>query len=156
VLYHYGQGENGQEASKTYWKKYTSEVNPFVAKGFLGSCQFPQITSGGLQDSWQHGRDLWDVYGNFIGHKSNSEFRVTRNVITSEVAGMVVKGMFRDDSSFPLLVQVMSTHPTMVDNIPTLTVSRQARSIRWSLHISVRRLTSLSRKFDPAMFGDLI
>jgi hypothetical protein len=81
-----------------------------VPRGFLGSCQFPQITAGGLQDSWQHGKDLWDVYGDFIGRKDNTEFRVTQNVITSEVAGMVVKGMFRGDSSFPLLVQVTLTH----------------------------------------------
>ncbi|KAM3084374.1 hypothetical protein ACMFMG_001520 [Clarireedia jacksonii] len=108
ALYRYGQDENGHEAAKTYWKRYSSEVNPFVPSGFLGSCQFPQITSGGLQDSWQHGKDLWGVYGNFIGRKSNAEFRVTPNVITSEVAGMVVKGMFQDDSSFPLLIQASS------------------------------------------------
>jgi acid phosphatase len=33
-------------------------------------------------------------------------FRVTQNVITSEVAGMVINGMFGTESNVPLLIEV--------------------------------------------------
>lgn len=88
-----------------------SAQNPFKPPGFLGSCQFPQITAGGLEDSWQHGKDLFGVYHDLLGFlpdnsKEKVTFRVTQNVITSEVAGMVVNGMFGTEADFPLLIQV--------------------------------------------------
>lgn len=38
--------------------------NPFngQAGGFAGDCEFPQITREGLDDAWQHGKDLYEVY----------------------------------------------------------------------------------------------
>lgn len=79
--------------------------------GFLGSCQFPQITAGGLDDSWQHGKDLYQVYHDLLGFLPNNaadkvSYRVTQNVITSEVAGMVINGMFGTEDDYPLLIQV--------------------------------------------------
>lgn len=89
-------------------------MNPFTPAGFFGSCQFPQITAGGLEDAWQHGRDLYGVYHDLLGFlpdgvAAGSEevrFRVTQNVITSQVAGMVIDGMFGSQADVPLLVQV--------------------------------------------------
>jgi 2-phosphoxylose phosphatase len=75
----------------------------------LGTCQFPQITAGGLDDSWQHGKDLCGVYHDLLGFlpdDSDVTFRVTQNVITSEVAGMVINGMFGTEAEFPLLIEV--------------------------------------------------
>jgi hypothetical protein len=75
----------------------------------LGTCQFPQITAGGLDDSWQHGKDLYGVYHDLLGFlpdDSDVTFRVTQNVITSEVAGMVINGMFGTEGEFPLLIEV--------------------------------------------------
>jgi hypothetical protein len=75
----------------------------------LGTCQFPQITAGGLDDSWQHGKDLYGVYHDLLGFlpdDSDVTFRVTQNVITSEVAGMVINGMFGTEAEFPLLIEV--------------------------------------------------
>jgi 2-phosphoxylose phosphatase len=67
-----------------------------------------------LDDSWRHGRDLWEVYGELLGFLSGDEaaigrevvYRVTGNVITSQVAGMVVNGMFGTRADVPLLKQV--------------------------------------------------
>jgi hypothetical protein len=91
-----------------------SPQNPFVPTGFLGSCQFPQITAGGLDDSWQHGADLYGVYHDmlkFLPDNANEHvtFRVTQNVITSEVAGMVINGMFGTEANVPLLIEVRMT-----------------------------------------------
>ena len=78
---------------------YTSPSNPFAPQGFNGTCQFPQITRGGLDDSWQHGKDLFKVYkdrfGSLLVNSSDQvSYRVTNNVITSQVAGMVVAAMY--------------------------------------------------------------
>lgn len=35
-------------------------------------------------------------------------FRVTQNVITSEVAGMAINGMFGTEADYPLLIQVLA------------------------------------------------
>lgn len=73
---------------------------------------FPQITRSGLEDSWQHGRDIFEVYHDFLRFlpdvldSRKVEFRVTNNVITSEVAGMVIAGMYGEQSDVPLHVQV--------------------------------------------------
>ena len=90
---------SGKESVPTYWSVYTSPSNPFAPPGFNGTCQFPQITRGGLDDSWQHGKDLFKVYkdrfGSLLVNSSDQvSYRVTNNVITSQVAGMVVAAMY--------------------------------------------------------------
>lgn len=90
----------------------------FPSPGFPGTCVFPQITRSGLEDSWQHGHDLFEVYHDLLGFlpdildPKKMEFRVTNNVITSQVAGMAIGAMYGDDSIVPLHVQVSynSTH----------------------------------------------
>lgn len=114
-LYYYGRPFEGHDAAKGYRKGFISEVNPFVPSGWIGSCQFPQLTPGGLDDSWQHGADLYGVYHGLLGflpdrdddhYTDKVEYRVTNNVITSQVAGMVINGMWGTIGDFPLLVQV--------------------------------------------------
>lgn len=83
----------------TFWTIYSDPINPFRAPGFNGTCTFPQLTRGGLDDSWQHGRDLFATYSAHLGflaatHNASLEFRVTNNPITSQVAGMLIAGMF--------------------------------------------------------------
>lgn len=119
-LFYYGQPKTGHTSAQTYWRGYLSAQNPFIPTGFLGSCQFPQITKGGLDDSWQHGADLYGVYHDLLGFLPNtsderSSFRVTQNVITSEVAGMVINGMFGGDDEIPLLIQV--SIPSLRQNV---------------------------------------
>ncbi|KAI1909372.1 hypothetical protein LOZ12_003041 [Ophidiomyces ophidiicola] len=113
-LYFYGQPMNGRRSADAYWKGYQNPITPFSAPGFKGSCRFPQISKEGLDDSWQHGRDLYEVYHNllrfiprFLDLRKVS-FRVTTNVITSQVAGMLINGMYRVCQDVPLLVESSS------------------------------------------------
>ncbi|KAF1366010.1 histidine acid phosphatase-like protein [Lizonia empirigonia] len=118
-LFYYGKPRNppGNESSSTFWSVYMSETNPFAQTGFNGSCQFPQITREGLDDSWQHGKDLFGVYHDLLGFlpKDLSDkitYRVTNNQITSQVAGMLVHGMYDPENDVSLRIQ-----PTGVDSL---------------------------------------
>ncbi|KAJ6441707.1 HET domain-containingprotein [Purpureocillium lavendulum] len=109
----YGDPLDGHDPSKVFRKGYISPVNPFVPAGWIGTCSFPQITAEGLDDSWQHGADLYGVYHDLLGFlpsrsadfASAIRYRVTNNVITSQVAGMVVNGMWGTTEAFPLMIQ---------------------------------------------------
>ena len=118
-LFCYGKSLNppGNNSASTYWSLYTSPSNPFHAEGFNGTCQFPQITRGGLDDSHQHGKDLYAVYHDQLGFLPDTPsdkvtFRVTNNVITSQVAGMVVKAMYPQSVDFPVHIQ-----PATIDSL---------------------------------------
>lgn len=110
----------GNGSASTYWDVYTSSSNPLVPEGFNGTCQFPQITRGGLDDSHQHGVDLKAVYSSMLGfipeqYNANVvSYRVTNNVITSQVASMLIAGMYpsRADKDTPLLIQ-----PDSIDSL---------------------------------------
>ncbi|PNY25034.1 Counting factor 60 [Tolypocladium capitatum] len=115
-LFLYGQPLPGPDPAKAYRQGYTSPLNPFVPSGWIGTCSFPQITAGGLDDSWQHGADLYGVYHDLLGFlpargsadlKSAVRYRVTNNVITSQVAGMVIDGMWHTADPFPLMIQIL-------------------------------------------------
>ncbi|KAK4986654.1 hypothetical protein LTR50_005181 [Elasticomyces elasticus] len=120
-LFFYGKPlPKGSQPVDTYWSVYTSASNPFAPEGFNGTCRFPQITRGGLDDSFQHGKDLFDVYHDmlhFLPSTYNPEvvsFRVTNNIITSQVASMVIAGMFPEHAGqdVPLLIQ-----PASIDSL---------------------------------------
>lgn len=96
---------------------YTSPSNPFAPSGFNGTCQFPQITRGGLDDSWRHGKDLSQVYkarfgSRLVNPSDQVSYRVTNNVITSQVAGMVVAAMYDSVKELPLAIQ-----PASIDSL---------------------------------------
>jgi hypothetical protein len=70
-----------------------------------------------MDDSWQHGKDLYGVYHDLFGFLPDNldekmTFRVSQNVITSQVAGMLVNGMFGKEQDVPLLVQVSIKAPS--------------------------------------------
>ncbi|KAL7624749.1 hypothetical protein AAE478_006321 [Parahypoxylon ruwenzoriense] len=114
-LYYYGEpfGSRDRHPARGYWKGYLSHINPYIPSGWVGTCQFPQITSAGLDDSWVHGQDLYEVYHNLLGFlpsrgqnwRTKVAYRVTQNVITSQVAGVLVNGMWRTTESVPLMIQ---------------------------------------------------
>ena len=123
ALYYYGAPapylppENS--SAPTFWNVFTDTANPFRAGGFSGDCEFPQITRGGLDDSWQHGKDLYGVYHDLLhlipDDDARSEavsYRVTNNVITSQVAGMVINGMLGTTMSYPVRIQ-----PPTIDSL---------------------------------------
>ena len=114
-LYFYGEPFSGpNDATRVYRKGVIGEINPFVPSGWVGSCQFPQITEGGLDDSYSHGADIYGVYGDMLGFLPSRDegmgdkvkYRVTNNVITHQVAGMVISGMWRTNDRVPVHVQV--------------------------------------------------
>jgi len=118
-LFFYGKPFPGKESAHGFWKGYLSPINPFKQSGFQGTCQFPQITAEGLDDSWQHGKDLYEVYHDLLGFLPDNagekvSFRVTNNQITSQVAGMLVNGMLGSESDFPFAIQVISRILNMV------------------------------------------
>lgn len=136
-LYQFGRPNPADRTSASgFWhiidndeQSGTSKVNPFTAAGFAGTCQFPQITYGGLHDSWQHGKDLYGVYHDMLHIIPNTpleadlanpmhpfhqqvRFRVTNNPITSQVAGMALNGMFGITGAYPLDIQ-----PKAIDSL---------------------------------------
>ncbi|GJD02159.1 histidine acid phosphatase [Colletotrichum higginsianum] len=100
--------ELSQQAGKDVLEGLHLPVNPFVPVGWIGTCQFPQITAQGLDDSWLHGADLYGVYHDLLGllpSRDAVKYRVTNNQITSQVAGMVVNGMWATTDSLQLSTQ---------------------------------------------------
>jgi 2-phosphoxylose phosphatase len=148
------------QAAQIAWSVSTSDSNPFAPSGFNGSCQFPQITAQGLNDSRQHGRDLYGVYGdllNFLPSQFDSakvQYRVTNNVITSQVAGQVVLGMYPSTSKS--VVQV-SIQPSSIDSLEPnydctaadslySEYSISSNAANWTLHLNLS--TPLFSKLD--------
>ncbi|KAI1406785.1 phosphoglycerate mutase-like protein [Hypoxylon sp. FL1857] len=114
-LYYYGRhfDSHSKQPAEGFWEGYISPINPYTPSGWIGTCQFPQITSAGLDDSWVHGRDLYGVYHDLLGFLPSKDeswrtkvaYRVTQNVITSQVVGMLISGMWETTESIPLLIQ---------------------------------------------------
>ncbi|KAF0637021.1 hypothetical protein FPSE5266_06990 [Fusarium pseudograminearum] len=114
-LYYFGRQftDEPKPNAQGYWKGFISDINPFIPSGWIGSCQFPQITAEGLDDSWIHGKDLYEVYHDLLKFipgrnedwRSKVKFRVTNNQITSQVAGMFINGMYKTTDSVPLHIQ---------------------------------------------------
>ncbi|EXJ95888.1 hypothetical protein A1O1_01013 [Capronia coronata CBS 617.96] len=100
ALFYYGTPDPDGHSAQTSWQIFTSDSNPLAPEGFNGTCQFPQITAGGLNDSRQHGKDLFDVYHDLLGFlpaeydNRRVGYRVTNNVITSQVVSQVVLGQY--------------------------------------------------------------
>ncbi|KAF5349022.1 hypothetical protein D9758_012690 [Tetrapyrgos nigripes] len=114
----YGKGPNGVAAQVTevQWQAFTNEDNPWtntVGPGFGSSCQFPQITPEGIEDSHTHGADIRSVYAHRLGltnsvDSNKFKIRVTNNVITSQVAGGLLKGLFPQSQNVQALIQYSS------------------------------------------------
>lgn len=141
-LFYYGQTKTGHKSAHAYWQGFISSQNPFVPTGFLGTCQFPQITKGGLDDSWQHGADLYGVYHDMLKFLPDTNehvtFRVTQNVITSEVAGMVINGMFGTEANVPLLIAPSgfdSLEPTYTCTTSSSLFSAIKSGSNWTAHL---------------------
>ena len=153
----------GNESAQTYWQVYNTAANPLAPEGFNGTCQFPQETRGGLDDSYQHGVDLKAVYSDMLGfipstyNTKTISYRVTNNVITSQVASMLISGMWigRANEDTPLLIQ-----PDSIDSLEPAYICNSADNLysaygpgsdspAWLKHIKaskslLRRLNGLS------------
>ncbi|CAD0087095.1 unnamed protein product [Aureobasidium mustum] len=136
-------GANANSSALTYWSVFTSPSNPLAPQGFNGTCQFPQLTAGGLDDSHQHGKDIYGM-----------QFRVTNNVITSQVASNLIPGMFPSlsEKNIPLLIQ-----PDSIDSLePAYTCSSASTlylsygvgstNSNWTAHLTAS--SGLARALD--------
>lgn len=160
MLHYYGQPFAGHSADRVYQQGYISPINPFVPSGWIGTCKFPQITSQGLQDSWQHGADLYGVYHDLLGFlpsKGSSglppsvKYRVTNNLITSQVVGMVINAMWDITEPVPILVQAQG-----IDSLEPQYQCRSSSDLfnsiksssnqQWSQHLQLA--TDLYRTLD--------
>ncbi|KAI5357717.1 Putative histidine phosphatase superfamily [Septoria linicola] len=111
-----GEPTAGSPAAKTHWKVYSADSNPLTPQGFVGTCQFPQITGDGLIDSFQHGKDISHVYQGLLHFlpkkfdKDTVQYRVTNNIITSQVASQAIVGMWpgHSNTDHELLIQQSS------------------------------------------------
>ncbi|KAJ7597581.1 histidine phosphatase [Mycena floridula] len=147
----YGKGPSGisSDVTEVQWQGFQNAQNPWtttVGPGFVGStCQFPQITSGGLEDSHQHGADLRAVYAKRLEFSdkldpSTVRIRVTNNVITSQVAGGLLKGLFPLTDHVAVLIQSStydSLEPTY--SCPKANALRNAYtsgSTNWTDHLT--------------------
>ncbi|KAK9494609.1 histidine phosphatase superfamily [Lipomyces doorenjongii] len=113
---YYGNPKNGVSVTNIWWKNYQDPSNPmtYYKNGFNGTCQFPQISNAGLDDSAQHGRDLWSVYGDKLRFlpktfdPSTMRIRATSNAITSQVGGALVRAMYPHLSEVNVWQQISS------------------------------------------------
>ncbi|ODH36485.1 hypothetical protein ACO22_02767 [Paracoccidioides brasiliensis] len=147
-LFHFGQPVSGHSSAQTYWDVFENPINPFRAFGFKGTCTFPQITREGLDDSWQHGHDIYGVYHDllhFLPSQLDLEklsFRVTSNVITSQVASMVINGMYNSEHAVPLAVEspsIDSLEPKYLcpHSRNLFSAARITPNTSWSKHLTL-------------------
>ncbi|CAK7230513.1 hypothetical protein SCUCBS95973_007599 [Sporothrix curviconia] len=101
----YGASTGAADAIPMYADVYTDPANPFVdGLPYVNTtCFFPQLTTGGLLDGIQHGRDLWALYGAKLGiiPRSINEhvwLRSTSSPLTQQSAGGVTHGIWPSHS----------------------------------------------------------
>ncbi|CAD6576323.1 MAG: hypothetical protein TREMPRED_001655, partial [Tremellales sp. Tagirdzhanova-0007] len=92
--YAYAKDRSVFNTTPIYWQAEVNTLNPFeytVGPGFINStCQFPAITSAGLEDAMVHGQDVQGVYGQLLqflplgSETQKYQWRVTNNVITTQ------------------------------------------------------------------------
>lgn len=110
--------DNSSFSLPVYAQSYTDPTNPFTTSYVNGSCQYPQLTIGGLLDGYQHGRDLWSIYGeklHLIPSTPDHEkvwFRSSSSALTQGTAGGVLRGVWPDyQGSLPLHQQASLLTP---------------------------------------------
>lgn len=128
-----------------YAQTYQDPTNPFTP-GVNGSCQFPQITIGGVEDGYQHGKDLWHLYGDKLGlipKEPNSRvwFRSSESPLTQASAGAVLRGVWPKYNGALPLHQMVSSVDTVnagysCDAISS-TLDQLKTTDEWNAHLNV-------------------
>ncbi|KAL4925227.1 histidine phosphatase family protein [Aspergillus undulatus] len=134
---------------QVYGQAYTDPSNPFVSNYVNGSCQYPQLTIGGLLDGYQHGRDLRAVYGGKLGlipdtlaqNDNRVWFRSSTSPLTQGSAGAVLRGLWPDYSGPLPLHQQAGSVDTINRGFPCAardTILSEIQSTdEWNEHIAV-------------------
>jgi hypothetical protein len=128
-----------------YAQTYEDPTDPFTP-GVNGTCQYPQITIGGVEDGYSHGSDLWKVYGQKLGlipSEPNERvwFRSSDSPLTQASAGAVLRGVWpRYGGALPLH-QMVSSVDTVNEGYPcgaiSSTLSQLESTAEWQQHLDV-------------------
>lgn len=128
-----------------YVQTYQDPMNPFTP-GVNGTCQYPQITIGGVQDGYQHGENLWKVYGEKLGlipDQPNHRvwFRSSESALTQGTAGAVLRGIWPKYNGALPLHQMVGSVDTVNEgySCPAIvsTLSQLESTVEWNEHLSV-------------------
>ncbi|KAE8354748.1 histidine phosphatase superfamily [Aspergillus coremiiformis] len=149
----------GTPPATVYGQAYFDPSNPFLISYVNGSCQYPQLTIGGLLDGYQHGRDLRAVYGDQLGLIPDSPdarvwFRSSSSALTQGSAGGVLRGVFPEHTGPIPLHQQAASVDTVDRGFPcsaqnTLLATIQSTPV-WNEHLTVTEplRTRLSTMFN--------
>ncbi|KAM3070549.1 hypothetical protein ACMFMF_008002 [Clarireedia jacksonii] len=147
LTYLYAGPPSGQQPIPVYGQTYTSPQNPFLSTYIPGTCQYPQLTIGGLLDGYAHGHDLRSVYGTNLSllpstpSPQSTYFRSSESPLTQQSAGGVLRAVWPSyKGSLPLHQQA-----TSVDTVnegyscPAIssTLSQIKSTTAWNDHISI-------------------
>lgn len=144
-LYAGPNSASGVQPMPMYAQTYEDPSNPFTP-GVNGTCQYPQITIGGVQDGFQHGKDLWAVYGEKLGlipktPNSRVWFRSSESALTQASAGAVLRGVWPDYQGDLPLHQMVSSVDTVNEGYSCSAVSSTLSSIQstaqWKEHLAI-------------------
>ncbi|KAJ5081231.1 hypothetical protein N7456_013469 [Penicillium angulare] len=144
-LYAGPSSQSGIQPIPMYAQTYQDPTNPFTPD-VNGTCQYPQITVGGIQDGYQHGQDLWNVYGkklDFIPKEPNDRvwFRSSDSALTQATAGAVLRGIWPAYGGALPLHQMVSSVDTVNEGYSCDAVSSTLSSLEstseWKDHLSV-------------------
>ncbi|APA10747.1 hypothetical protein SS1G_12383 [Sclerotinia sclerotiorum 1980 UF-70] len=137
-----------QQPIPVYASTYTDAGNPFVGKYISGTCQYPQLTIGGLSDGYQHGRDLNEVYG-ATGKLSlfpmtpsleETYFRSSESPLTQQSAGGVLRGIWSGyKTSIPLHQQATSVDTVNAGyscSAVSSTLAKIKSTAEWQAHLA--------------------
>nr|XP_031858781.1 uncharacterized protein CI109_005877 [Kwoniella shandongensis]KAA5525853.1 hypothetical protein CI109_005877 [Kwoniella shandongensis] len=142
--------DNDLHPTRVYWQSLHNTQNPFeytVGPGFVNStCQFPGITSEGVEDAYVHGKDLYGVYGDLLKflplpeEKEKYRFRVSNNVITSQTLSGFARGLYPGIKEYPAYVQpsnIDSLAPGLTCNLKDAIASQiTSLSSPWGNHLN--------------------
>ncbi|ESZ93517.1 putative histidine acid phosphatase [Sclerotinia borealis F-4128] len=153
---------SSQQPIKVYAQTYTDPSNPFLGTYVPGTCQYPQLTIGGLLDGYRHGQDLARVYG-ATGKLSlfpttpspeTAYFRSSESPLTQQSAGGVLRGIWSSfKGSIPLHQQATSLDTVNAGySCPAIssTLAEIKSTTEWQAHLTATSTlrTTLGSVFD--------
>ncbi|CAI7617463.1 unnamed protein product [Penicillium pancosmium] len=146
-LYGGPSSDNGMQPVPVYAQTYEDPNDPFKTGVSVNStCQFPQITIGGIEDGYQHGKDLRNVYQKKLGliPKQPNErvwFRSSESPLTQASAGAVLRGIWPDYQGALPLHQMVSSVDTVNEgyscNAVSSTLDKIKSTAQWTEHMKV-------------------
>ena len=146
-LYAGPNDSNGIQPMPVYAQTYQDPNDPFKT-GVNSTCQFPQITIGGIEDGYQHGKDIWDVYHTKLGliPKEPNErvwFRSSDSALVQASAGAVLRGVWPEYKGSLPLHQMVTSVDTVNEgfscNAISSTLDKIKSTDKWTEHMKATK-----------------